>query len=130
MFGAGDSFAFERDDLNSKLFDQALRVLNRGRYCSLSNRYARASCIENADGLIGKLPAGEIPVREFDRIRDSFVENSHLVMGFEHRAEPSHHGDSLRLIRFLDLGDLETPGERGVLLKVFLVFGPGGGSNG
>ena len=44
----------------------------------------------------------------------------------EHPGDPAHHDDGAVLVRLLDLDDLEPAGERGVLLEVLLVLGPGG----
>ncbi len=39
--------------------------------------------------------------------------------------QAAHHGDGHRFRRLLDLDHLEAAGQRGVLLEIFLVFGPG-----
>ena len=44
--------------------------------------------------------------------------------------QAAHHRDRHRLRRLLDLDDLEAPRQRGVLLEVLLVLGPGGGRDG
>ncbi len=46
-------------------------------------------------------------------------------MLFERADEAAQHRDRRRLARLLDLDDLKAAGQRGVLLEIFLVFGPG-----
>jgi hypothetical protein len=65
-----------------------------------------------------------------DRVRQGLIGDHHIVMFFQKRPDGPHHDHGLGLIGFFNFDDLKAPGHGGVLFKVLLVFGPGGGGDG
>ena len=125
MVGARRLLAREGLHLGGAVVDRPLRVLDRGGRRRLADRHARAGRVEDGDGLVRKLAARDVAVRQPDGVLHGLVEDPDLVVVLERLREASHHDDADRLGRLLDLDDLEAPRESGVLLEVLLVLGPG-----
>ncbi len=93
-------------------------------------REPRACSVHDADGFVGQLAAREIAMRELSGGADSFVKNSHVVMLFERADDSAQHDHALLFGGLFDFNNLKAPGESGIFLEKFLVFGPSGGSDG
>ena len=76
--------------------------------------------------LSGSCRAGNVAVRQAHGRFERLVEHLDPVMLLENRRDAADHQNRLVLGRLLDLDDLEAPRQRGILLDVFLVLGPGG----
>ncbi len=85
--------------------------------------------IQQAHRFIGQLPAGDVPIRKPDRIDHGLVQHANAMMLFEGFDQPAHHFDGRGFARLFDLHDLEAAGQGGIVLEVFLVFGPRGGGD-
>ena len=83
--GAGDLLALEDADLDLEVLDPRLAVLDGRRRRVLAERDAGAGGVEQADRLVGQLPAGDVAVREPDRRLDRLVEDADLVVLLERR---------------------------------------------
>ena len=70
-----------------------------GGVAALAERHAGAGRVEQADRLVGQLPAGDVAVREPHRVLDRLVEDAHLVVLLQRRRQAAHHADGLRLRR-------------------------------
>ena len=85
MPGAGGGLALEDADLDLEVVDLAAAVLDGRRDGVLADRHAGAGGVEQADRLVGQLPAGDVAVRELDRRLDRLVEDADAVVLLEHR---------------------------------------------
>ena len=115
------------------LFQRLLAVaqaFQRRRHVVLAEGDPRAGGVEHADRLVRQLAAGDVAVRQLHRIDDGRVHDLHAVMLFQLAGDAAQHLHGGGLVRLLDLDQLEAPGQRRVLLEVFLVFQPGGGRQG
>ena len=63
-------------------------------------------------------------MRQADRLGHRLVQHADAEVLFHQRHHAAQHGCCQRLARFLDLDDLETAGQSGILLEILLVFGP------
>ena len=95
----------------------------------LADGHARTRGVEQTDGLVGQLARRNVAMRQLDRCLDRLVEQLHAVVLLEHRRHAAQHQHGLLLVGLEHLHDLETTGQRRVLLDVLLVFGPGGGTH-
>src|SRR6516162_7765651 len=68
-------------------------------------------------------------MRQTGRRLKSFVEQMHLMMLFQNRSQTSDHQDRFTLTWLFHLDHLKSPGQRGILFKILLIFGPGGSRN-
>ena len=73
-----------------------------------------ASRIENADGFVGQLAAGDEAVGELDGSSNAFVEDADFVMLFEEAGDAAHHDHALLFGGLFDFDDLEAAGEGGI----------------
>ena len=96
----------------------------------LAEREAGAGGVEYADGLVRKLAASDVAVREPDGGGDGLIEDAEVVVLFERFDDAAKHGAADLFAGLFDLDDLEAAGEGGVLFEVFFVLGPGGGGDG
>ena len=127
---AGGTLALQDADLDAQVINLAAAVFDSGGNGVLADRDAGAGGIEQADRLVGKLPCGDVTVRQLDGALDGLFEDSHSVVLLENSGEPAHHANGHIFTGFLDLDHLEPPGEGRILLEILLVFGPGGGGDG
>ena len=130
MVGAGAVLAVE--DARSprvKLLDAAAAVLDGRRGGRVADGHPGAGRVEQADRLVGQLPAGNVAVREPHGVDHGLVEDAHLVVLLQRRDQAAHHVHAGGFGRLLDLDDLEAAGQGGVLLEVLLVLGPGRGGD-
>ncbi len=123
-------FALENARLDGQIVERAGGVFDGRRNGVLAERQPRTRGIEHADGLVGKLAIGQIAVRELHRRCQSVIQDADIVMLFEHGNEAAQHHAALFFGRLFHLDDLEAARQGGVLLEVFLVFGPRGGGDG
>jgi hypothetical protein len=110
--------------------DQDLDVLDRGGLLLERDLHARRAGVEQIDGLVGELAAGDVAGREAHRGRDRLVGDDDLVGLLELGTQAAEHDDGLLLARLVDLDGLEATLEGGVLLEVLLVLAPGGRRDG
>ena len=125
MLAAGGLLPVEDVSLELEVVDRAAAVLDRSGDRIATDGHAGAGDIQQADRLIRELPGRQVSAREPDGARDGLVEDAHTVVLLQSRGESAHHPDRSVFVGFLDLDDLEPPCQRGVLLEVFLVLGPG-----
>ena len=130
MIGAGAVLAVEDADGHGQLVDAAAAILQGRRHGRVPDRHARRGRIEQADGLVGQLAAGDVAVRKPHGVDHRLVEDPHLVVLLQRVDQAAHHVHARGFRRLFDLDDLEAAGQGGVLLEVLLVFGPGGGGDG
>ena len=90
---AGGSFALKDLDLHLEVVDVAPVVFDRGRYGVLADRHAGAGGIDQADGLVGQLPGGDVAMRQFDGTNDGLLEDSHAMVLLQDAREPTHHAN-------------------------------------
>ena len=138
LFGVGDRlavvragllFPFQDLDRNLQLVDPPLGVFDSGRRRTLAEPDPGAGGIQEADRLVGELPAADVAFGKFDRVGHRLVHDSHLVVQFERRDQASHHFDRGFLVRLVDLDRLEAAGEGGVLLEILFILRPRGRSD-
>ncbi len=110
--------------------DRALEIEQRGRLRLLGDGDPGGAGVEQVDGLVGQQPPRDVAVAEPDRGHHGVIADADLVALLVVRGQAAHHGDGLVLRRLLDLDQLESAGQRGVLLEVFLVLRPGRGGQG
>ena len=122
-------FAPQDVKLPIEIFHSPAQVLDLRRDRRLANRHAGRGRVEQADRLVGQLAAGDVAVRQPHGIANRLVEHAQVVMLFQRRRKAAHHVHRLLFARLFDLDDLESPGQRGVLLEVLLVFRPGRGGD-
>ncbi len=79
--------------------------------------------------LVGQLPRRDVARRELHRLGDRLVQDAHAVVLLQRADQAAQHGGGQRLGGLVDLDHLEAAGQRGVLLEVLLVLGPGGGGD-
>ena len=130
MIGADGLFAGKDALLDFEVVDTAVEVFNGRRGGVLAEGEFGAGGIEDADGFIGQLAAGHVAVRKADGGFEPLIEDSDLMVFFEHTDDAAHHHHADRFGGLFDLDDLEAAGERGVLFKVLFVLAPGGGGHG
>ncbi|EAQ03151.1 63 kDa protein [Pseudooceanicola batsensis HTCC2597] len=117
-------------ELGGQCLDPALAVIDRRGHGVLADRDAGAGGVEQADRLVRQLAGGNVAGRKRHRRLDPLVQHLHAVVAFQHRRDTAHHQDRLGDRGFLDMNHLEAAGQGGVLLDVFLVLGPGRGTDG
>src|SRR5438105_2772705 len=86
--------------------------------CSSTQGNASTSGIEQTDGLVRKLPVGNITMRQLHSGFQRLIEYLYPMMLLHRRDDPAHHQDSLLLTRLVHLHGLEAPRERRILLDV------------
>ena len=108
------------------LFTQQALVglVDQGRRCALPERDLGAGGVQHADRLVRQLTAADVAVRQADRFGHRLVQHADAEVLLHQRHHAAQHGCRQRLARLLDLDDLETAGQRGILLEILLVFGP------
>ena len=121
--------ALEDGDRGRQRVELAAGVFDRRGRGHLPHRHPGAGGVEEAHGLVGQLPARNVTPRELDTVGDRLVEdgNTMVLLQRSHGAPQHAHRDGV--VRLLHLHHLEAPGERCILLEVFLVFRPGGGGD-
>ena len=117
-------------DFDCEGIDRPPRILDCRRRGRLADRHLGAGRVEQAHALVGQLPAGDEPPREFHGLHHRLVEHRHLVVLFERLDHAAEHPAGHLVGRLLHLHHLKPPGQSRVLLEVFLVFGPGRGGDG
>ena len=130
MASPGRRFALQDVHEHVELVDAAAAVFDGWRQRRLADADAGTRRVEQADRFIGQLPPGDVPAGESHRVDDGFVHDPDLVMLLQGRDQPADHFNGRLLHRLFHLHDLESAGERGVALKVLLVFRPGGRGDG
>ena len=128
-FEADRSFAIDDFELGFQRLDSPPRVVDVGRHRVLANCDPGTGRIEQTDRLVGKLPGGNVAMRQPDRGFERLVEQLHAVVLFERRGHTPHHQQRALFARLIDLNHLEAAGQRRVFLEVFLVLSPGGGGD-
>ncbi len=103
----------------------AHNVLHLRRGGMLRNGDAGAGGVEKAHCLVGQLPRRDVAVGQADRRLDRLIEYLHLVMLLKNTGDTTQHENGDRFRRLIYLDDLETTGERRILLDMLLVLGPG-----
>ena len=96
----------------------------------LADRDPGTGRVEQAHRLVRQLSCRDVAMRQAHRGLERLVQDLHAMMLLEHRGDAAHHEDRLVLARLGHLHDLEAPGQRRILLDVFLVFRPRGGGDG
>ncbi len=86
---------------------------------------AGTSRVEQADGFIGELPSGKVPLRKPYGLNHGLIQHTHTVMFFERPDQAPHHLDGRQLVRLFDFDHLEATGQSRVFLEILLVLGPG-----
>ena len=76
--------AIEDADLDCEVIDLAPASSIGRRDGVLADGDAGAGGVEQADGLVGQLPAGDVAVRELDGALDGLVEDPDAVVLLEH----------------------------------------------
>ncbi|MDR8775281.1 hypothetical protein FEP92_05702 [Burkholderia multivorans] len=105
---------------------QALpHVVEFARRRVLRQRDARARGVEQADRLVRQLTGRNVTLRQRYCRADRFVPHDDAVMRRKRRREAAHHVGRRRFGRLRDLQHLKAPRQRGILLDMPLVFGPG-----
>ena len=61
---------------------------------------------------------------------DTFIQNADAVVFFQRRYKTAQHHHALHFARLFHFHYLESPCQRGILLKELLVLGPGGSGDG
>ncbi len=101
---------------------QTFQRLGRG---GETDAHPRAGGIQHVDGLVRQLPPGQVACRQLGGGRDRIVAQVDTVTLFVDRRQPAQDGDGFRNARLVQLHRLEAPGQRRVLLEIFLVLAPG-----
>ena len=130
MIGARSLLPLQNINLDREGVDRPPRILDRRRRGRLPDCHLGAGRIEQAHALVGQLPAGDEPPREFDGLHHRLVEHRHLVVLFERFDHAAEHPAGHLVGRLLHLHHLKPPGQGRVLLEILLVFGPGRGGDG
>jgi hypothetical protein len=112
----------QREALDLELLPAALEHVDLARHAVHLDPQPRRRLVHEIDRLVGKLPVGEIAVRQ-DRGRDERrVLDLHLVEVLVALAEPAEDRDRLLHGRLRHEHRLEAPLERGVLLDALPVL--------
>ena len=127
MVGPRLLLTLEDLDGRSHGVDLPAGVFDRRWHCRLSDRHTGTGRVDEADGLVGELSAGEIAARKLHALHHRFVEDRDVVILLQRVDDAANHADCHLVRRFLYLDHLKSPGERRILLEVLLVFRPGGG---
>ena len=130
MIGARSLLPLENIDLDREGVDCPPRILDRRRRGRLTDRHLGAGRVEQAHALVGQLPAGDEPPREFDGLHHRLVEHRHLVVLFECFDHAAEHPAGHLVGRLLHLHHLESSRQGRILLEILLVFCPGRGGDG
>ena len=123
--GAEIAFARQRLLLAFQRRDRDLGVLDRGRLGVLADRDARAGGVEQAHRLVRQLPRGDVAMGEIHRGDDRLVGDAHLVVLLHRSDEAAQHHRGGGDVGLADVDRLEAPRQRGVLLEILPIFGPG-----
>ena len=108
----------------------ALAVLDGVGLGREQDLHAGRARIEQVDGLVGQLPAGDVAAGELGRGHDGVVAHHHAVGPFVLVLQAAQDQDGRLHVGLVELDELEAPGQGGVLLEIFLVLGPGRCGNG
>ncbi len=130
MVSAGRGFSFQHFDCSCDLVDCSLAVFHGRRNGRVSNGNSCTGGVQQADGLVGQLPSGNITAGELDRIFHGFVQNLDLVVILQRVDQTSHHSDGFVNFRFFHFHDLKPACQCGVSFEVLFIFGPCGGGDG
>jgi len=130
VIGIDGLFAGEDAFLDVEIVKATLQIFDGGGGGVLAERELGAGGVEDADGFIGQLAAGDITMGEADGGVDSFVEDAYLVVVFKESDDAAHHDEANVFGGLFDFHDLETAGEGGILFEVLLILAPGGGGDG
>ena len=96
--------------------------LQGGRARRTAEPDSRGCLIDEVDGLVGQVAAGDVAVGQLGGGGDGLVGDGDLVMGLESVPEPAQDGDGLLDRRLGDQHRLESPLQRRIFFNVFLVF--------
>ena len=109
------------------LDEAALQAVHGLRLRIDFHAYAAGGLVDQVDGLVRKLPVGDVPVRQARGGDDGRVGDVHGVVQFVALLQTTQDGDGVLYRRFVDQHLLEAPLEGCVLLDVLTVFVQGGG---
>ena len=87
---------------------------------------ARPRLIDHVDGLVGKEPIRDVPIRELDGLVDGLLRDFNTVVALIPVAQPLDDADGLLHAGLLHINGLEAPFQRPVLFNVLAILIQGG----
>ena len=109
--------ALQRLFCQTQLVHLAPGIFQLGRSGRLAEGHAGTGGVEQADALVGQLTIGNVTLRETHGLNDRIVEDAHLVMLLKSTDHATNHRHGLVAVGLLDLDELKTPFQGGVILE-------------